>query len=45
MTLLELNDLKQGGLEIFFINLNSYMNEMHTDCVVLEGLRVELLVF
>ena len=47
VTVLEINDFKQEGffaLEIFFINLNSYMNEMHTDCVVLEELRVELLV-
>ena len=47
VTVLELNDFKQGGfiaVEIFFINHNSYMNEMHTDCVVLDGVRVELLV-
>ena len=34
MTVSEINDFKQGGfiaLEIFFINKNSYMNEMHTD--------------
>ena len=40
-TVLEINDFKQGGfiaLEIFFINHNSYMNKMHTDCVVFEGL-------
>ena len=33
---LEINDFKQGGfvaLEIFFINHNSYMNEMHTDSI------------
>ena len=49
VTLLEINDFKQGGLlalEIFFINHNSYMNEMHqhTDCVAFEGVRMELLV-
>ena len=34
MTVSEINDFKKGGfitLEIFFINNNSYMNEMHTD--------------
>ena len=34
VTVLEINYLKQGGfiaLETFFINNNSYMNEMHTD--------------
>ena len=34
MTVSETNDFKQEGfiaLEIFFINKNSYMNEMHTD--------------
>ena len=34
MTVSEINDFKQGGFiasEIFFINNNSYMNEMHTD--------------
>ena len=49
MAVLEINDFKQGGfiaLEIFFINHNSYMNEMHqhTDCVAFEGVRMELLV-
>ena len=40
MTGLEINDFKQEGLlalEIFFINHNSYLNEMHTDCVAFEG--------
>ena len=40
MTGLEINDFKQGGLlalEIFFINHNSYVNEMHTDCIAFEG--------
>ena len=34
MTVLEINYFKQErfiALEIFFINNNSYMNEMHTD--------------
>ena len=49
VTVLEINDFKQGGLtalEIFFINHNSYMNEMHqhTECVAFEGVRMELLV-
>ena len=49
MTVLEINDFKQEGLtalEIFFINHNSYMNEMHqhTECVAFEGVRMELLV-
>ena len=47
VTVSEINDFKQGGfiaLEIFFINNNSYMNEMRTDWVVFEGVRVELLV-
>ena len=49
VAVLEINDVKQVGfiaLEIFFINHNSYMNEMHqhTDCVAFEGVRVELLV-
>ena len=49
VAVLEINDFKQGGfiaLEIFFINHNSYMNEMHqhTDCVAFEGVRMELLV-
>ena len=42
MAVLEINDVKQGrfiALEIFFINHNSYMNEMHqhTDCVAFDG--------
>ena len=49
VAVLEINDVKQVGfiaLEIFFINHNSYMNEMHqhTDCVAFEGVRMELLV-
>ena len=49
VAVLEINDFKQRGfiaLEIFFINHNSYMNEMHqhTDCVAFEGVRMELLV-
>ena len=34
MTVSDINYFKQGGfiaLEIFFINNNSYMNDMHTD--------------
>ena len=40
VAVLEINDVKQRGfiaLEIFFINHNSYLNEMHTDCVAFEG--------
>ena len=49
VAVLEINDVKQVGfiaLEIFFINHNSDMNEMHqhTDCVAFEGVRMELLV-
>ena len=49
VAVLEINDFKRRGFiacEIFFINHNSYMNEMHqhTDCVAFEGVRVELLV-
>ena len=49
MAVLEINDFKQGGfmaLEIFFVNHNSYMNEMHqhTDCVAFERVRMEPLV-
>ena len=36
VTVLEINDFKQRGfiaLEIFFINHNSYMIEMHTDSI------------
>ena len=49
MAVLEINDFKQGefiALEIFFINHNSYMNEIHqhTDCVAFKRVRMELLV-
>ena len=36
VTALEINDFKQRGfiaLQIFFINHNSCMNEMHTDSI------------